>query len=411
MLDVVRSDPDLSTFVTLVEAAGLVDVFGCAGPFTVLVPTNAAFDALGRDVVAAWLDPADLTFLQALIYYHVLPGSFPLSSLRAGAQDTLLSNKFVSIRRNPVMFDDASLVIADIPGCNGIFHVISSVLDPTAGISTGVPTTAPSAFIVLTSSTFPTYESGSPSPQPVANLATAAPTKAPTRKPAVAPTKRPSAAPSRRPRVAPTRHPSRAPSRRPSAAPSHHPSAAPMRHPTAAPSHKPSEAPTTQPSAAPSPLRATSSPSAAPTVGTTASPTKSTIQVVVPRFYIAYVSASAVAPTPAQYDALRLATVAYYQDYFTTKLLANPLVNFLSVDFVAGPTMVSAGIPETRFNIYTEYSSAVVTLSPSQSNPGAASLFELLRSGITTDYLLDPVRLLVGTPFADVTEAFLNAAL
>ena len=38
--------PDLSTLVTAVKAAGLVDTLASPGPFTVFAPTNAAFGKL-----------------------------------------------------------------------------------------------------------------------------------------------------------------------------------------------------------------------------------------------------------------------------------------------------------------------------------------------------------------------------
>ena len=42
--------PDLSTLVTAVQAAGLVETLQGKGPYTVFAPTNEAFSALGEDV-------------------------------------------------------------------------------------------------------------------------------------------------------------------------------------------------------------------------------------------------------------------------------------------------------------------------------------------------------------------------
>ncbi len=43
IVDVAMSDPQFSTLVTAVKAAGLVETLKGKGPFTVFAPTNAAF--------------------------------------------------------------------------------------------------------------------------------------------------------------------------------------------------------------------------------------------------------------------------------------------------------------------------------------------------------------------------------
>ena len=46
ILDLLIFNPDFSTFVSAIRAAGLVDLVSEPGPMTVFAPTNAAFDAL-----------------------------------------------------------------------------------------------------------------------------------------------------------------------------------------------------------------------------------------------------------------------------------------------------------------------------------------------------------------------------
>lgn len=46
IVDIAAADPNLSTLVTAVTEADLVDTLSGEGPFTVFAPTNAAFDAL-----------------------------------------------------------------------------------------------------------------------------------------------------------------------------------------------------------------------------------------------------------------------------------------------------------------------------------------------------------------------------
>ena len=55
VLDNARQDPNLSTAVMLIETAGLEDLFLCAGPFTFLIPNNAAFSQLSAGLLESLL--------------------------------------------------------------------------------------------------------------------------------------------------------------------------------------------------------------------------------------------------------------------------------------------------------------------------------------------------------------------
>ena len=125
-------------------------------------------------------------------------------------------------------------------------------------------------------------------------------------------------------------------------------------------------------------------------------------------FYTSFESTASTGPTEAEYEQLRAETVKYYNGFFAEQFSSNPGIDFVSLEFNLDFTLegAAAGIPETRFNIYMEYSEAVFQFTPSPSNPNEAFLFESMRNGVTTTYILDTVRTLTGTPFAEVTEAF-----
>ncbi len=63
---------DLSTLVTAVKAAGLVETLQSDGPFTVFAPTNAAFEALPEGVLEMLLKPENKDQLTAVLRYHVI---------------------------------------------------------------------------------------------------------------------------------------------------------------------------------------------------------------------------------------------------------------------------------------------------------------------------------------------------
>ena len=65
--------PSLSTLVTAVEVAGLVDTLATAEGITVYAPTNAAFDKVPADALNALL--ADKDALTAVLLRHVVPSA------------------------------------------------------------------------------------------------------------------------------------------------------------------------------------------------------------------------------------------------------------------------------------------------------------------------------------------------
>ena len=72
IVDAAVVTPELSTLVTALTAANLVDALNGPGPFTVYAPTNAAFDAIPGDILGAVLDNEEV--LTAVLTYHVTPG-------------------------------------------------------------------------------------------------------------------------------------------------------------------------------------------------------------------------------------------------------------------------------------------------------------------------------------------------
>ncbi|MDA0140818.1 fasciclin domain-containing protein [Solirubrobacter deserti] len=72
--------PDLSTLVSAVQAAELVETLQGEGPFTVFAPTNDAFAAVGQATLDELLAPeARISSLPAILTYHIVP---PVSSPR-----------------------------------------------------------------------------------------------------------------------------------------------------------------------------------------------------------------------------------------------------------------------------------------------------------------------------------------
>lgn len=131
---------DLSNLVAALQAADgdLVSVLNGNGPFTVLAPTNAAFETFLADNNFANLADVPTDVLSQVLLNHVISGevmSTDLVSSGAGYANTNASGaggNALSIyfdTSNGVRFNDVSSVsTADVMASNGVVHVVDAVI-------------------------------------------------------------------------------------------------------------------------------------------------------------------------------------------------------------------------------------------------------------------------------------------
>ena len=137
IVDIASSNPDFSTLVAAVSAAGLVDTLKGPGPFTVFAPTNAAFAALPAGTVDTLLLPENRDQLVAILTYHVVPGAVTSDQLVGQTLDVAtVQGDTVRVVGSTdkmglsVTVNDANVTAADIIATNGVIHVIDKVLLP-----------------------------------------------------------------------------------------------------------------------------------------------------------------------------------------------------------------------------------------------------------------------------------------
>ena len=121
-------NPDLSIFVDLLKHANLDEIFTCAGPFTVLAPSNAAFNK-NPELLQSLFNPRNIEAVQELLLYHILPGLSLTNDFVAGPIETLLGED-VDVTLEPLLFNNAGVIMGDILSCNGVIHIIDSLLIP-----------------------------------------------------------------------------------------------------------------------------------------------------------------------------------------------------------------------------------------------------------------------------------------
>jgi uncharacterized surface protein with fasciclin (FAS1) repeats len=122
------NNPLLSTLVTAVTKAGLVDTLNGADGLTVFAPTNDAFAKLPKaDLDKVLADKATLT---KILTHHVVAGQLDPSAV-AGKQTTLAKDQVtVSGDTNGMQVDGAKVLCGNIPTANATVYVIDTVLMP-----------------------------------------------------------------------------------------------------------------------------------------------------------------------------------------------------------------------------------------------------------------------------------------
>ncbi len=136
IVELAVDDDRFETLVAAVTAANLVDTLSGAGPFTVLAPTDDAFDALPEGTVTALL--ADIPALTEVLQYHVIAGkNYSEAVAAATTLETLLGEDVtVSIQDGKVFINEAEVIITDIIARNGVIHVLDAVLLPPEPLPT-----------------------------------------------------------------------------------------------------------------------------------------------------------------------------------------------------------------------------------------------------------------------------------
>ena len=129
IIETAVANPDFSTLVTAIKAAGLVETLSAAGPFTVFAPTNAAFAKIPEATLIVLL--ADKAKLTKVLTYHVVPGKVMSADIGGMSDAKTVEGSLIKINTTSgVVINDSKVTTADIECENGVIHVIDTVLMP-----------------------------------------------------------------------------------------------------------------------------------------------------------------------------------------------------------------------------------------------------------------------------------------
>jgi len=126
------NNPALSTLVTAVGEADLVDTLNTGGPFTVFAPTNDAFAKIPAADLEAVL--ADKELLTSILTYHVVPEQIEPADL--GGEYETVNGEMLTVSGDAPSFevgaDGATVVCSGVQTANATVYLIDSVLMPPA---------------------------------------------------------------------------------------------------------------------------------------------------------------------------------------------------------------------------------------------------------------------------------------
>ena len=144
--EMVAEKQNLSTLLTALQTAELVETLKGEGPYTVFAPTNDAFANLPEGKLENLLKPENKAELAKILKYHVISGKVYASDLEGETMVATLEGTEIKVTARSsmegemegetdspqkVMVNNAKVVDADIEASNGVIHLIDAVAMPS----------------------------------------------------------------------------------------------------------------------------------------------------------------------------------------------------------------------------------------------------------------------------------------
>jgi uncharacterized surface protein with fasciclin (FAS1) repeats len=145
LMDNLSHSADHTTFVELLQLAGMTDALRSHGPFTVFAPNNAAFANMPAGVLDSLRRPENKAKLVALLSMEIIEGNYSTARLhlllRTGKGqadlDTVGEGKLKLFTNGPQNLairgpkgDVAAIILYDVKQANGVLYVTDRVLEP-----------------------------------------------------------------------------------------------------------------------------------------------------------------------------------------------------------------------------------------------------------------------------------------
>ncbi len=127
---VINIDKNFRILKKTIHASDSDQVLSSSGPYTLLAPSDQAFQKLEKGMIDELLEPQNRSKLASLINNHVIQGRVDYNDLRDGDTITTLNGKEwpVSVKNGNVMIGDANVELRLGKISNGVIHYTNQVL-------------------------------------------------------------------------------------------------------------------------------------------------------------------------------------------------------------------------------------------------------------------------------------------
>jgi len=144
IIESTEESQNLKTLLAVVRAADFEEILDSDGPFTVFAPSDKAFKKLPPKRIAELLLPENKKELYSVLTYHIVAGNLTASKILRAMCSGAGTAVFTTIQGDEITatMDGIDIVLTDCYGntarittadanqCNGVIHVIDSVILP-----------------------------------------------------------------------------------------------------------------------------------------------------------------------------------------------------------------------------------------------------------------------------------------
>ncbi|WP_439880161.1 fasciclin domain-containing protein [Pontibacter sp. MBLB2868] len=135
LMALAKTSPNLSTFVQLMETAGLSQDFMGDRSYTVFAPTNEAFSKLSQQDLEMLLLPENKAKLIEVLKVHVLPSEVGSTQFNSTQRIKISDDKYIPVQMElngtKIMIGGAEIQVSDVEASNGLLHVVDNVILPS----------------------------------------------------------------------------------------------------------------------------------------------------------------------------------------------------------------------------------------------------------------------------------------
>ena len=134
LLATIKASGNFKTFLKAADAAGLTSTLQKPGPYTVFVPTDAAFAKLPAGHLDDLLKPENKAKLVSLLSYHIASGKLKATDLAKMDEVKTLEGTEIDVDTSTdgktIELDESKILGNDLEATNGVVHAVDTVLQP-----------------------------------------------------------------------------------------------------------------------------------------------------------------------------------------------------------------------------------------------------------------------------------------